>query len=143
MTSGDPFGFTELHLAAGSGDDKAVRFLLAGGADVNAPDRRGYTPLHRAARLTDSLKVISSLIEHGAVVNAQGNCGETPLHEAADAGRASVVRILLANGADLNAMDIYGNTPRHRASDSIGSILTHAEKVKSGETNTSRHSGRY
>jgi ankyrin repeat protein len=41
-------GQTALHAAAGQGYDKVVEFLAAHGADVNAKDQRGFTPLDHA-----------------------------------------------------------------------------------------------
>ena len=39
-------GMSPLHLAAQGGHLDVMRWLLDAGADVNAPDERGYTPLH-------------------------------------------------------------------------------------------------
>jgi ankyrin repeat protein len=44
-----PFGFTLLHVTATEGDCDLARSLLAAGADVNAIDSVGETPLYRAA----------------------------------------------------------------------------------------------
>ena len=63
-----------------------IQSLLDAGADVNACDWQGNTPLHQAiiaclpdGRYSDIDKVIEVLLEGGANANAQNNHGETPL----------------------------------------------------------------
>ena len=83
--------------------------LLAAGADPNARNNNGETPLHRA----DSANDVTPLLAAGANLNARDNVGETPLHEAtAERSRsADVAAALLAAGADPNARDATGATP--------------------------------
>ena len=40
------YKLTALHRAAASKDTKMIEFLLQNGADVNATDKKGLTPLH-------------------------------------------------------------------------------------------------
>ena len=61
-----------------------VRACLAAGADVNARERGGHTPLHLAACCNDNPAVIAALLEAGAEVNARDEDGDTPLHLAYD-----------------------------------------------------------
>ena len=60
----------------------AIRALLAGGADIDARDEKGLTPLHKAAAWND-VAAIRALLDGGANVNARGDGGLTPLHLAA------------------------------------------------------------
>jgi ankyrin repeat protein len=46
-----------------------VRALLEAGADPDAPERAGYTPLHAAAHLDDP-ELVRLLLEHGADASA-------------------------------------------------------------------------
>ncbi len=88
---------------------------LEAGADVNAPDRLGSTPLHAAARVGRHAGLIEALVNAGADVHARRSDGSTPLHVAAEWGRSpQVVEALVAAGADVNARDNVGNTPLHR-----------------------------
>ena len=59
---------------------EVVRHLIELGVDVNARDRRRWTPLHFAAR-TKNPAVVKLLIEAGADVNAKDDEGITPLHQ--------------------------------------------------------------
>ncbi|HNR30189.1 MAG TPA: ankyrin repeat domain-containing protein [Candidatus Hydrogenedentes bacterium] len=87
-----------LHRAALLGLTDAVRSLVHYGADVDAPDSLGETPLHKAAR-EGHLAVVRELAAL-ADVNIKSNMGMTPLHWAALTGRTNVAAVLLANGAD-------------------------------------------
>jgi len=107
----------ELHRAAARGDLGKVRELIERGADVNARDNSGGTPLHWAAGI-GRLDVARLLIEHGAYVDARDNYGWTPLHVAAYWGYVEVARLLIEHGADVNARDNDGRTPLHAAASS-------------------------
>lgn len=84
-----------------------VQRCLNEGADANAKDRYGDTPLHRAGMVGDPA-VVHALVSAGADVNARNNSGETPLHKA---GSAAAVMILVNAGADPNAADRGGWAP--------------------------------
>lgn len=90
-----------------------LKTLRADGVDINAKDKHGYTPLHRAIR-SDSLEVVKALIAAGADVNARAEDDFTPLHVAAIGATPEVVKVLIAAGADVNAENIYV-TPLSRA----------------------------
>jgi ankyrin repeat protein len=77
--------------------------LLKAGADVNAPNCLGQSPLHLAvwARNVDSVKL---LLDAGAEVNVVDRDDNTPLHIAVDAGLCDIVRILVERGAEINGI---------------------------------------
>jgi len=64
--------------AAAQGNIEAVKEHLADGADLDAQDRRGDTPLHHAA-IYGYKEIAKLLIAEGADVNAKNNDDETPL----------------------------------------------------------------
>ena len=102
-----------IHLAARAGDLAKVKSLIEAGAEVNAKDKGGQTPLFAAA-LADNDDVAKFLIAKGADVNARDTNGWTPLHGASERGRKGGVELLIAKGADVNAKDSEGGTPLHR-----------------------------
>lgn len=81
---------------------------------VNAIDRAGVTPLHRAAAC-GHVAVVEALWPRGANLDAQDPAGRTPLHLAAAAGHAGVVGRLVIAGAQVQAVDRNGWTPAHLA----------------------------
>ena len=87
--------------------------LSAAGADINAEDRRGLTPLQRAV-LVEALSTVEALIAAGADINAKSSKigGSTPLHHAARFVREGpIIEMLVAAGADIHAEDDDGDTP--------------------------------
>ncbi len=87
-----------------------IMAALAAGADVNARDSNGWTPLHFAAMNGDA-DAVRALRTAGAEVNARGYDGYIPLHLAARSGDLPVVQYLLAAGAKVNAKIKAGATP--------------------------------
>ncbi|KAF4621321.1 hypothetical protein D9613_000481 [Agrocybe pediades] len=69
-------GQTLLHLATFLELPSLTRFLVSHGADLDARDRNGYTPLHFAA-LTRSGACISILLQAGADVEIVNSLGKT------------------------------------------------------------------
>jgi hypothetical protein len=104
----------ELLDAVEEGDIARVKKLLDRGANLNAKDILGYTPLHKAAMYGD-IELVDLLLRYGADANAKTDKAETPLHLAASRGQADVVKMLLERGADVNARDEKGWTPLHFA----------------------------
>jgi len=98
-----------LHDAVLSGDIGLVRSVISGGADVNAKDEAGFTPLFRAAGKGQT-EIAEVLITGGASVNATDQYGNTPLHFAAVQGHYAVCKVLLARGADPGAKNLTGGT---------------------------------
>ncbi|MBT3842301.1 MAG: ankyrin repeat domain-containing protein [Verrucomicrobia bacterium] len=102
--------------AAEKGNIKAVKQAIVDGADVDAKDSDGWTPLHNAA-LKGHKEIFELLIAKGADVNAKGSSGWTPLHFAANGGYMEVAKLLIAKGVDVNAKTGDGVTPLDRAED--------------------------
>jgi Ankyrin repeats (3 copies)/Ankyrin repeats (many copies) len=98
----DEDGWTPLLWASGRHnfkDGSVLRLLLEHGADLNAQNRVGRTPLHRAS-FNGAVEVVRLLLEHGADVEAKNIVGGTALQEAADRGHGEVVELLREHGAE-------------------------------------------
>ena len=91
-----------LHRAVAKLDLKQVDALVAHGANVNAKDGYGWTPLHVAARIGHP-RIVELLISHGADVDANDGHFGMPLHYATWEGHGAIVRKLIAAGANVNA----------------------------------------
>lgn len=106
---------TALRWAAAEGLVKEVERLLDKGADVNAVDKDGWTPL-LAASEHEHVEVAEILIKSGADLEAKAEGGMTPLLVASTAGCFNLVRLLLEEGAAIEAEDAEGITPLIAAS---------------------------
>jgi ankyrin repeat protein len=82
---------------------ECVRLLAQAGADVNARDDNGNTPLHETF-ITD---VEEELLKLGANVNARNNDGETPIFTTVD---DDAIPLLIEHGADLTIRNNKGET---------------------------------
>jgi ankyrin repeat protein len=105
-----------------------IDYLLSVGADPNALDRSGVSPLHRAVR-TRSFAAVRALVDSGADSRRPNKAGSTPLHLAVQTtGRggsgsrqareqqAAIVKLLLERGAQLSDRDRRGKNVKQAAS---------------------------
>jgi uncharacterized protein len=98
-------GTTALHWAAHWNDASTVAALIRAGADVNATNRYGVSPLVVASGIGTGVAVIDALLKAGANPNAASGDHETALMLAARSGNAAAIKLLLAFGADPNATE--------------------------------------
>jgi len=112
-----------LHVVLEAGQDTAgdcarrkslVSWLLAHGADVNAANDQGKTPLHIAA-MKGRTSCLNVLLEAGASIDGVDKLGRTALHDAAMLDQVDVINWLVSKKADVNKQDKEGNTPLHAA----------------------------
>jgi serine/threonine-protein phosphatase 6 regulatory ankyrin repeat subunit B len=99
----------QLITAAAIGDTAAVQQLLDKSANIEAKDKYGMTPLHRAAYYGKT-DVVKLLLDKGANIEAKDNDGETALNRAAMYNFADIVKLLLDHGANVDIRDKNGYT---------------------------------
>jgi ankyrin repeat protein len=102
-------GNSRLAEAAARGDVSVVRQLLASGADVNAADAEGTTPLHWAV-WADHDPTVQELLRARASATVANAFRVTPLAIAAAYGNPVIVRRLLEAGAKADDVDASGQT---------------------------------
>lgn len=96
--SKNPMQVTALHSAvADGGHAEIAKMLVRAGADVNARQRHGWTPLHGAAESGDR-KTVGLLLEHGADLTATHDGGKTALDLAREKGHIEISETLEAGG---------------------------------------------
>ena len=96
------------------GSPEEILEFINHGANVNAANRNGTTPLMSAAQ-HNNFEAVKTLIENSADVNAKNKTGNTPLHFAAQFNSPETVRLLIENHADVNTTNKTNNTPLHLA----------------------------
>ncbi len=119
VTSGD----TALHIVVSRRDLTWITFLTAKGANVNARNGRGATPLQIAVGMgfTEGAEL---LLQQGARVDEPDAAGETPLISAVHRRDTGLMRLLLKAGASADRADNSGRSARdYAALDGKGSAL--------------------
>jgi uncharacterized protein len=113
-------------------------FAVVGfGADINAVEPDGTTPLHWAVRADDLAKV-NKLLAEGADAKAANRYGITPLYLACQNANPAMIERLLKAGADPNAVSTEGETAlmtvaRTGVVEAAKFLLDHGAKVDARE----------
>lgn len=116
-------GETALHIVVARRDLTWTRFLIQKGANVNARDGRGATPLQLAANLGFQ-EGVEELVASKADIDQPNDAGETPLITALHRRAIPMMRVLLKAGADPDRADNSGRSARDYAQiDGRGSPL--------------------
>jgi hypothetical protein len=101
---------------------KTIQCLLDAGADINAQDKNGATPLHRAVR-TRCAAAVKCLLERGSDATLKNKPGSTPFHlavqntghggtgaEAARAAQREIIQEFLSFGLNPALKDDKGKS---------------------------------
>ena len=112
-------GVTPLMLAARSGSELCVRYLLHSSALVDMTDFSGRTALFYCGQTCRNSDSVDTLVQHGAAVNHRDNTGSTALIRATDSsitfltpdvGSLNIVESLLRAGSDVTLANHDGDT---------------------------------
>jgi ankyrin repeat protein len=125
----------ELVTAVRNADAPAIRKSLDDGADVNARDAQGNTPLILASFYAGP-ECVKLLVEKGADVNAANKAGATPLIRAATS--FDKARLLVAAGANVRVRTALGNSPLILAARRAGNSRTVQLLLERGADATER-----
>ncbi|KAL0939532.1 uncharacterized protein CTRU02_206142 [Colletotrichum truncatum] len=148
----DESGRTLLSIAAEHGHISIAKLLIDKGANVNARDKHGRTPLWWAVMykqedfvefLASAVQILDDCLENSdssedeefgamdqgysrlvAEIDIYDKKGDTPLICAVQNGHEHIARTLLLAGADIHASTRNGQTPLHRAVASRSESLT-------------------
>jgi ankyrin repeat protein len=128
----------ELVAAIRNGDSQAIRKLIEDGADVNARDAEGNTPLILASFYAGP-KCVELMLGMGARVNATNNDGVTALVRAAT--NREKTRLLVNAGANVRVRTaLLGNTPLILAARRAGNSQTVKLLLERGSSAGERNS---
>ena len=136
----DPAGATSFWRAAQSSDIKAMRLLVARGADPKLATPAGETPLHAAAGIGwaanwsvnapyPAIEAVKYCVELGNDVNTSDNRGYTALHGAAYLGKNDMVNYLVEKGAKVDVKSRAGDSPADMANGPTRFGQPHPETV--------------
>ncbi|XP_042309353.1 cyclin-dependent kinase 4 inhibitor B-like [Sceloporus undulatus] len=110
-------GAQELCQAAARGDSEAVRRLLESGADPNAENAFGRTPIQ--VMMMGNPQVAKLLLQAGANPNMPDRTtGSLPAHDAARQGFLDTLKVLHHWGARFDLPDRWGHHPLDLARES-------------------------
>ena len=136
-------GNTALHFAAQKNRVECIVALIAAGADIDARDRDGFTPLLAAIVYGQGHEAsILTLIQHGADVNLASFSGMTPLSVALglEVGEACVVALIEA-GADVIKAEVEDVLESRSQSSTSTSSGSPSGPSRSANWNDSSHVG--
>jgi ankyrin repeat protein len=119
LTSGtlkarDGLGNTVLHYAAQWKMDQHIPLIVDKGAQVEAANATGETPMFSAVK-NNSSTTIRTLKGQGASIAARDILGNSCLHAAVKWNAPKAAEELIAMGIDVNAHALNGKTPLHDA----------------------------
>ena len=112
LSARDGLGNTALHYIAQWRFDSWIPVLVRMGADVEAANATGETPLFAAVK-QDSPSTIRALMDNGGSLFARDTLGNSLLHAAVRWHAINGAELLLDRGLDVNCHALNGKTPLH------------------------------
>ena len=140
------FGESALHVVSKfEGATEVILYLLKQGADPDAQDNRGLTPIQTAIINLFSfedraIENIINLVENGANPNTKDIHRNTALHHAAAKDFTGLMRLLIDNGANVNDRNQDGVTALHLSADRANPLSTKLLLDSNAKTSVQAHS---
>ncbi|XP_014231263.2 ankyrin-1-like [Trichogramma pretiosum] len=155
VNSRDQMGNTPLHFASGAfGDNEVIELLLRHGADPNAANAEGLTPLHMFCKrkydsnLTEIFFNINDELNQLVEVDARDILGRSPLNYAVDNGHKKAIESLLRRGPDKNWIFLnddertsWGSTPKRGGDIDVVMMLFELSEEKHQLVNRTNEDG--
>ncbi|MDP3676403.1 MAG: ankyrin repeat domain-containing protein [Novosphingobium sp.] len=140
-------GDTALHIVVARRDLTWVRFLAAKGANVNARNSKGETPLQLASNV-GFVEGVEALLALGAKVDEPNSTGETSLIAATHRKDAAMARVLLKAGANAKRNDNSGRSALDYAtldgrSNPVLAEIENAAKIAAGKPKTQTYGPKF
>jgi ankyrin repeat protein len=110
----DGLGNTVLHYICQWKLDAQIPFVISRGANTEAANATGETPLFTAVKY-DNASTVKVLLANGAYLNSRDTLGNSALHAAVRWDTPRAAAALIDSGIDINAHSLNGNTPLHDA----------------------------
>jgi ankyrin repeat protein len=110
----DGLGNGILHYAAQWKIDSQIPYIVQQGANVEAVNATGETPLFVAVKYNGA-STIGTLVKAGAAINSRDSLGNSALHAAVRWNNSEAALALIEGGVDINAHALNGKTPLHDA----------------------------
>lgn len=99
-----------LHIAAYIGSTKSAEVLLSAGAEVDAKDTQGFTPI-QIAIFQHQLPMLKLLLDHKSDIQQKDKQGNSLLHRAVDANAFAEAKYLIEKGLDVDIKNSFDTTP--------------------------------
>lgn len=130
--------------ACKDGDAAVVEILIAMGANIEARDAEGQTPLYVAC-YWGKYRAAKLLLKKGTNIEARHKDGWSPLNQACATDCTELIRLLLVNGAD-KEVAVQGWTPLYSACSSgkvaaVHVLLNHAVNIRDTDIDVARKQG--
>ena len=129
-----------MHRAAREGDRGEVYALIVNGADIDALDEAGWTPLNHALDNGHN-EVTKLLINNDCALSMPNKEGWLPLHTAAYKGNIVATQLICKKGCPPDCEDYEGQTALHKAaSQGKATVVTYLLMAKADATKGAHNS---